>query len=178
MKTIIRHNKKSTTFVSFISIVAALFFLSACAQLGMGGMGGSEEGMESSSSTQAAAQESQPYYPTEFKDLLIPNELSWNRESSMVIKTESFAGGILNFSGRVEINSVADFFTNSMAKNNWRLAGSVKYKNIMLVFTKPHKTCTVILSESEFKTKTEVNVYITDDLGNGAPSSPSSTSIY
>jgi len=175
MKAIIGYKKKATTFVSLLSIAAALFLFSACAQLGVGG---SEDSTGTTAPAYQATEENQPYYPTEFKDLLIPNELTWNREGSMVIKTDSFAGGILNFSGRVDINSVADFFATSMVKNNWRLSGSVKYKKIMLVFTKPHKTCTIVLSETEFKTKTEANIYITNDLTNGMPSSPGATSIY
>lgn len=173
--SVIPHNKKSATLLIFFVLSLAIFLLGGCAHLGIGE---NQQEMETASATQETMQESQPYYPTEFKDLLIPSELNWVRENSMVIKTDSFAGGILHFSGRVEINSLADFFSASMTKNNWKQSGSVKYKNIMLVFTKPNKTCTIIISESEFGTKTEVAVYITDDLTEGRSLSPAATGSY
>ena len=174
--TVFTGNKKTlTTAIALLSVAVSLFLLSACAQLGLNG---TDEGMESTESSYQPAPENQPYFPTEFKDLLIPNELTWDREKSMVIKTDSFAGGILHFSGRVEINSVADFFSTSMVKSNWRQTGSVKYKNIMLVFTKPHKTCTIVITESEFGTKTEVDIYITDDLTYNMSSNSSAIGSY
>ena len=132
-----RH-KKLATLLTFVLISICYLFLAGCAEMGLGGA--NQEIETSETTSEVMMQESQPYYPTEFEDLLIPSELSWNMENSMVIKTDSFAGGILHFTGRVEINSLADFFTSSMEKNNWKLSGSVKYKNIMLVFTKPSKT--------------------------------------
>ena len=172
----INRNKKSATLLTFVGISIFFFFLNGCTQMGLGE---AEQQLEPPPpSTSELTTENQPYYPTEFKDLLIPSELSWNRENSMVIKTDSFAGGILNFTGRVEINSLADFFTSSMVKSNWKLSGSVKYKNIMLVFTKPYKTCTIVISESDFGTKTDVNVYITDDLTGGMPLGSAATGSF
>lgn len=134
--------------------------LSGCAEMGLGGS--DEE--RSSDSSRSDYTDTQPYYPTDFKDLLIPSELTWKRENSMSISTESFAGGILNFTGRVEVNSLTDFFISSMQKNGWRMVGSAKYKKIMLAFTKPYKTCMFSIAESEFGLNTEVNVYITEDI--------------
>ncbi|HIJ78028.1 MAG TPA: hypothetical protein HPP69_01790 [Deltaproteobacteria bacterium] len=120
------------------------------------------------------AQEAPPYYANEFADLLIPNELAWNREKSMVIRTESFAGGILNFSGNVDITSLTDFFTNTMVKSGWKIAGSAKYKNVLLAFVKPYKTCTITITDNGFGLKTDVYVYITEDITKGGESMPNS----
>jgi hypothetical protein len=137
----------------------ALLSLTGCAQLGWGGSTGSE----SAPPTDTAAT-NQPYSPAEFRDLIIPGELAWNRDKSMVIKTDSYSGGVLNFSGKVDINSLSDFFAKSMERNGWKLAGSIKYKQVLLAFVKPAKTCTITIADSEFGLKTEVNVYVTEDI--------------
>lgn len=140
-------------------LALVLFSLAGCAQLGLGG---SSSSSESASSTTAAT--NQPYSPAEFRDLIIPGELTWNRDKSMVIKTDSYAGGVLNFSGKVEVNSLAEFFAKSMERNGWKLAGSIKYKQVLLAFVKPAKTCTITIADGEFGLKTDVNVYVTEDI--------------
>jgi hypothetical protein len=95
---------------------------------------------------------------------MVPCELSWDREGSMSIKTESYAGGVLKFVGRVEVNSLADFFVNAMEKNSWKLVGSAKYQNVLLAFTKPNKTAMVMIYESDLSSKTSVYIYLTDDI--------------
>ncbi|MFZ5775309.1 MAG: hypothetical protein ACOY3Z_07480 [Thermodesulfobacteriota bacterium] len=104
------------------------------------------------------------YSANEFPDLMIPGDLDWDREKSMIVRTDSFAGGVLQYSGRVEITSAADFFINTMGRNGWRLAGTTKYKNILLAFTKPNKTCTIMVSEDKILFKTVVNIYIAEDI--------------
>ncbi|MDH5297779.1 MAG: hypothetical protein OEV91_02030 [Desulfobulbaceae bacterium] len=151
----------------FLAAMMLLLVLGGCAGIDFGG--NSDEAQPAASpSNEAPLTGNQPYYPTDFKDLLIPGELSWNRDKSMSIKTDSFAGGILNFSGRLEINSLTEFFNNTMPKNGWKVSGTVKHKSNLLVFVKPHKTCMITVSESEFGLKTEVYVYITEDLGDSA----------
>lgn len=80
-------------------------------------------------------------------DIELPSELKWNSSESMVIKTDSFKGGTLVYSGRVEMNSLKDFIITSMKKNKWKHVGEASYKDILLAFTKPNKTCMVTLSE-------------------------------
>lgn len=156
------YRKSAATALSLLLLLTILFFLSNCATLGL------DNNDEVAKTTAPdAVSGSQPYYPTDFKDLLIPAELTWNRDETMTIRTASFAGGILNFTGRVEVNSLSDFFIGSMAKNGWKLAGTIKSKNILLTFTKPHKTCMFKISETDFTMKTNVYVYITEDIAGG-----------
>ncbi|HSR35570.1 MAG TPA: hypothetical protein VLL73_00190 [Desulfurivibrionaceae bacterium] len=152
-----------------VLLILALFALTGCAQLGWGGSTSSE------SAPPEAAATNQPYSPAEFRDLIIPGELAWNRDKSMVIKTDSYAGGVLNFSGKVDINSLADFFAKSMERNGWKLAGSIKYKQVLLAFVKPAKTCTITIADSEFGLKTEVNVYVTEDITKRDQPAPAAT---
>lgn len=165
--------KTYSTLTHFAMLLVVLLVLNGCAHLGLA----DSDGQMTPASTPGHAAEIQPFYPTEFQDLLIPGELTWNREESMVIRTDSFAGGILHFSGRVEINSLSNFFISTMERNNWRIAGSVQYKKIMLVFVKPNKTCTIIIRDADFGTRANVYIYITEDLGGGTTSPTRSKSI-
>lgn len=106
----------------------------------------------------------QPYHISGLEDLLIPSEMDFERDKSMVVQTESFAGGVLQFRGRVEINSLSDFFTTTMQRQGWKLAGSVKHKDVMLAFTKPHKTCTIIITGGDLGQRATVRIYLTEDI--------------
>ncbi len=147
--------------------ITLTFMLSGCAGVDFGGPSANVTPTPAVSAPpeEPAITENQPYYPTDFNDLLIPGELTWNREKSMSIRTASFAGGILQFTGRVEINSLTDFFITSMTKDGWKMTGSVKQKNNLLVFTKKNKATMITISEGDFSlNKTEVYVYITEDI--------------
>ncbi|MEJ2033312.1 MAG: hypothetical protein P8Y63_09800 [Deltaproteobacteria bacterium] len=146
-------------FLSLL-LLLALLLPAGCAKLGNGSTG--QNG--ASAETPAAQKGPEPYYPTDFKDIMVPAELTWNREKSMSIRTASFAGGIINFSGRVDIDSLTNFFIVSMQKDGWKLSGSIKYKNVLLAFTKPRKTSLINIFQNDFGYKTEVNIYVTEEV--------------
>lgn len=146
----------------WLLILGMVLLLAGCAEMNFGGQ--SDEAL--------APPPPAPYTAVDFQDIQVPAELTWDRENSMSIKTESFAGGTLKFDGRVEVNSLVDFFVNSMANNQWKLVGSVKYKNILLAFTKPYKTCTISIFESKYTGKTSVYIYVTDDIAARAGMNP------
>lgn len=152
----------SSTLLAIISLVA----LSGCAELGIGSNISQPASSDPFASSASPAAE-QPYRANEFPDILIPNEYSWDREKSMIVRTDSFAGGVLQYTGRVDISSSADFFSNNMPRNGWKLAGSSRYKNILLAFTKPNKTCTIVLSEDKLLMRTEIAIYVTEDIAAG-----------
>lgn len=165
-----QHTEKITATFRHAVLGLALLSLTGCAQLGLGDSSSSE------SAPPAETAANQPYSPSEFRDLIVPGELAWNRDKSMVIKTDSYAGGVLNFSGKVDINSLSDFFTKSMERNGWKMAGSIKYKQVLLAFIKPAKTCTITIADSEFGLKTEVNIYITEDITKRDQPAPAASS--
>ncbi|MCF6289413.1 MAG: hypothetical protein L3J03_00190 [Desulfobacterales bacterium] len=140
----------------WLLILGMALFLAGCAEMNFSGQG--DETLAPPAPAPA------PYAAVDFQDIQVPAELTWDRENSMSIKTESFAGGTLKFDGRVEVNSLVDFFVNSMANNQWKLVGSVKYENILLAFTKPYKTCTISIFENKYSGKTSVYIYVTDDI--------------
>lgn len=162
-----------TVFLSTVLALTSLVALSGCAELGLGG-GSSDKGASSSdpfATTAPSSSMEQPYRANEFSDILIPSEFSWDREKSMIVRTDSYVGGVLQYTGRVDISSAADFFSNNMPRSGWKLAGSTKYKNILLAFIKPNKTCTIVLSEDKLLMRTEIAIYVAEDTSAGGSKS-------
>jgi len=101
-----------------------------------------------------------------YGDIELPIEMTLNPEKSIALRTDSFQGGIHSYSGRVQIGSLKDYILASMSNNKWKLVGEASYKNVMLAFTKPNKTCMVVLSEGlggGFG-KTDAVFYVTIDV--------------
>lgn len=120
-----------------------------------------------SAATTQAKNTNEPYFPTSFTDFEVPGELKLDRKETMLINTASFNGGILHFSGWVEVNSLTDYFINAMEKNGWKRTGEVRYQNMLLAFTKPNKNCMISIQDGALGGKTQVYVYITEDLTAG-----------
>jgi hypothetical protein len=148
--------KSLIKFVNFV-IIISLLALTGCASMHTA----STSGTATATDTESAKNE--PYFPTNFNDFEVPGELKIDSKHTMFINTSSFTGGIIAFSGRVEITSLADYFINSMQKNNWTLTGEVRYNNILLAFTKPNKNCMISIYGDSYNYKTKVNVYITEN---------------
>ena len=95
------------------------------------------------------------YY--DFNDVLIPGELKLDREASFIYQTAGLTAGVLVFSGRVELNSLIDFFKNNMAKDNWQIVSSIKSERNMMLFKKEKRWCVFSIKEKElFDSETEI----------------------
>ena len=101
-------------------------------------------------------------FADDIRDIPIPAELKWQRNDSMAIKTESFRGGVLVYTGNASILSLRDYMVAAMRVYQWRMVGETSSKDIMLGFVKRSKTCMMILSDSFFK-KTKLHMYIAID---------------
>ncbi len=101
-----------------------------------------------------------------YGDIELPLEMTLEVDKSMAMRTDSFQGGIHIYRGRVQIGSLKDYIIASMRNNKWKLVGEASYKNVMLAFTKPNKTCMVVLSEDSTGVlgKTQANYYVTVDV--------------
>ena len=82
-------------------------------------------------------------------DVHIPNELNYKPDESMVYETARFKAGVLRFSKwRLDVQSLIDFFTYNMGKDNWTFVNSFKGKETQLSFSKPDKTCDIRITET------------------------------
>jgi len=99
-----------------------------------------------------------------YEDIEIPADMKYSNKNSISIRTDSFRGGIINYSGRVEMHSLKEFIIASMIKNKWKLAGEVSSQNVVLAFTKPSKTCMMNIESSNSLTDTKLTMYVTVDV--------------
>lgn len=99
-----------------------------------------------------------------YEDIEIPVDMKYINDNSMSIRTDSFRGGIINYKGRIEANSLKEYIVTSMKKNKWKLAGEVSSKDIILAFTKPHRTCMIQIQPNSSIADTTLTMYVTVDL--------------
>ncbi len=158
--------RKNLTAITAMAICACLLLTAGCAQMNPWAPASTTPYAPDAQSSQIEAN-----YPTDFRDLLIPNEMEMNRGNSMLIKTDAFFGGILNFAGWVEVSSLTNFFISTMVNNHWKMTGSLEGRNVLLSFIKPQQTCMINIVEGSYLIKTNIYVYITKDLTAGSVSS-------
>ncbi len=94
----------------------------------------------------------------DFPDVPIPQELDLQAKDSYVVQSGSLKTGILTLRGRVDLNSVINFFQMAMPRENWKPKGSFRYQQSVLIFEKPDKTCVIRLYEGTFYTYVEIFV--------------------
>jgi hypothetical protein len=104
-----------------------------------------------------AADENAPNY-LDFNDVLIPHELKIDKKASSVIKTPYFSAGILCLKGRVEIQSLMDFFETNMTKDNWRLVSSYKATRSIMIFEKQTRWCVIDMDDSQINTYVQISL--------------------
>lgn len=138
-----------------VALGAALLLTAGCMPRSRGAE--QAEGGQSSATT--------PYYPSGLQDIQLPTGLEPDNDRSLYIDTKSFSGGVRSFTGRIEINSLTDYFKSSMPNHGWDLGGSALYKNVLLAFTKPGKTCMIVISRDAFTLKTVADIYLHEETG-------------
>lgn len=101
-----------------------------------------------------------------YGDIELPIEMVLDPKNSLAMRTDSFQGGIHVYKGRVQVSSLRDYIIASMRNNKWKLVGEASTNEVMLAFTKPNKTCMVVLSNSAAGAlgKTTANFYVTVDV--------------
>lgn len=129
------------------------FLLSGCASF--------NDNPNSSSNAISQSQSHSPgpkpvYY--DFSDIPIPAQLSLVRKDSYVFQVGSLKAGILTLRGRVEINSLVNYFATSMPRQGWRSRGGFRYRRSVLIYEKPHETCVIDLHNGTFYTYVEIYV--------------------
>ncbi len=135
------------------SIIAFLLVILLCLGAGWTGCTTTVKEQQSGQPVSEATGEKKPeqgltgrYY---LDDVRIPDELNYKPDESMVYETAKFKAGVLRFSKwRLDVQSLIDFFTYNMEKDNWKLINTFKGKETQLTFAKPDKTCNIRITES------------------------------
>jgi hypothetical protein len=95
-----------------------------------------------------------------FEDILIPGELNYQPDDSLIYETPKFKMGRMIFTKyRLDRDSVIDFFSYHMEKDNWKLVNSIRGEQSTLNFSKPDKSCEIRVTENWLgKTRVEIRV--------------------
>ena len=92
----------------------------------------------------------------EFEDVLIPREMEKDRDESFIYETTGLTAGVLTLEGRVEIDSLMNFFETNMAKDNWRLVSNLKSEFNLMLFQKDNRWCVIAITEGTYYTRARV----------------------
>ena len=140
------------TFQRKTVIALLIVFLSGLVWVGCSALRGEKQAEEGVTTTKYGAK----YY--HFDDVLIPGELKYKPKKSTIYETPKFKMGRMVFSKwRVDVESLIDFFTHHMERDNWKLLNTYRGKESILNFSKPDKTCTIKITETWYG-KAEVEV--------------------
>ncbi len=95
-----------------------------------------------------------------FEDVRVPQELNYKPNRSFIYETPRFKAGVLFFTKwRLDPESLINFFTYSMEKDNWKLINTYKGKESILNFSKPDKSCMIKIREKWWgNTEVEIRV--------------------
>ncbi len=100
------------------------------------------------------------YY--DFEDIPIPREMKINPKDSILFESQNIRAGMLSFSGRVDSESLFNYFLEGMPNEGWRLTSYIKYGTYILTFDKPGKLCIVRIIERSFSS--ELQIWISPKL--------------
>ncbi|WP_031482277.1 hypothetical protein [Maridesulfovibrio frigidus] len=114
----------------------------------------SEAPVVSNSGAVESYEEFVPY--TEFDDIAVPNELSRVPDRTFIYENSEFKTGMIVMKGRVENQSLIDFFVNQMAKDNWTKESSIISSMSTIVFKKPYKSCMIRITDGSYNTEVEI----------------------
>ncbi len=148
MKNEIMYQKR---FV-FVLITVLLFALGGCAPKSDVSAGDGLDSLPSMASTAG-----------DFEDIELPADMKFSYKKSMSIRTDSFRGGIMYYTGRIDMYSLKEFIIASMKQHRWKLAGEVAGGSVLLAFTKPSKTCMMSIESYGSMSDTTLTMYITID---------------
>ena len=91
-----------------------------------------------------------------FDDILVPGELRLNQKMSSVFQTETVAAGVLAFSGKLDAETLIQFFKSNMAKDNWRWVSGFKGTSSLLIFEKGNRWCVITLTGAGYGNQTKI----------------------
>ncbi len=97
------------------------------------------------------------YY--DFKDVPVPRGLKIEREKSFVFQTTEFSTGFLAFSGRMEPDSIINYFIDKMPEDGWRLLSSFKKSpKSLMFFLKENRFCIITIASKGRTANVEILV--------------------
>jgi len=94
----------------------------------------------------------------DFNDIPIPREISVQPDRSYVFVAGQIKMGFLTLRGRVDSNSLMNFFASALPHEGWRMKAQFRYNRSLLIFDKQDKVCVIIIKEEAYYTYVEIYV--------------------
>jgi len=158
--------KKSHELVLLQVALICLMALSGCSS--MGGQSSAPppnpvgQQQQTSAPTGTSAVTPSPSAPRplfyDFPDIPVPQELDLQPKESYVVQSGALRTGLLTLRGRVDLNSLINFFQMAMPREHWKPKGYFRYQRSVLIFEKPDKTCVIRLYEGMIYSYVEIFV--------------------
>ncbi|MBT3387050.1 MAG: hypothetical protein HN417_03850 [Desulfobacula sp.] len=137
-----------------IVLVALTFFISGC----MGNLASKKSDGDTQNDSQPKSKKVTAVY-YDFEDILIPMELSIVKGRTVVISTPGFTSGIITLKGRIERQSLFNFFNINMQNDNWNILSQIKSPGTaIMVFQKASRTAVIAIRDEQLNTYVEVGV--------------------
>lgn len=105
-----------------------------------------------------------------FEDVVIPSDISADKKKSQVYSAGKVKVGLLTFEGRVDSDSLADFFLNTLPRSGWKLMTTMKDRAYGLIFLKDDRVCLITIRETWLTTVCEVRLGLVEkgsEVGKG-----------
>jgi hypothetical protein len=106
-----------------------------------------------------------PAFPSEprakffqFNDIPIPPHVEVQTKNSYVFQSGQIKMGFLTLRGRVDSNSLINFFVAALPHEGWRLKAQFRFNRSLLIFDKPDKVCVILMKEGTYYTYVEIYV--------------------
>lgn len=104
-----------------------------------------------------------PQKPTavyhDFEDVLVPVEMSVVKDRTLIVSTPGYRSGIITLKGRVESNSLYNFFSNNMEKDNWQVFSRIKSPDTtIMVYQKTSRCAVITIRDEQVYTYVEISV--------------------
>ena len=148
--------KKGYCLKLFCLICLVCFFMAGCTTTQGDSSGTSGAGLQD---VQAKSAEAPTAVYYDFEDVLMPKAMSIIKERTVVVSTPGFKSGILSLKGRVDPDSLYDFFSVSMGKDNWEPVSRIKGpETIIMVYQKATRCAVITIREQQIYTYVEVGV--------------------
>jgi len=100
----------------------------------------------------------------DFPDIPVPTELSLRPKDSYVFQSGQIKMGFITLRGRVDANSLMNFFIATLPRDGWKLKGQFRYNRALLIFEKPEKSCVMLIKEGNIYSYVEVYVAPAPDV--------------
>ncbi|WP_291319655.1 hypothetical protein [Desulfonatronospira sp.] len=94
------------------------------------------------------------YY--DFEDIPIPREMSIARDGSILFESQGIKAGMLTYTGRVDSESLFNYFLTALPNEGWELLSYIKYGTQIQTFAKDDRLCIIRIIDGRIRTELQI----------------------